>query len=110
MPTEEALEFALEVLGLDPTLKGQLGVMAEALKVHQERELKYDGLWKDGGHIDSAGHIRSKAVRVVRGTAEYDKELAMGVRDDALDLINYVCFWVRNVDEDRLDESEDLPE
>lgn len=107
MPTDDALEFALEVLGLDPALKGQLGVMAEALSIHQQREETHGALWEEHGHIDSAGHIRSKGSRVVRGTAEYDKELALGVRDDALDLINYACFWVRNVDEDRLGEAVD---
>jgi hypothetical protein len=89
-----------EVLGLmgledSQTNRRQLGVMNEALLIFQERERSRGGLWMQTGYPDSALHIKSKALRlnqaVAMGAAEGEEAI-----DEALDVINYAAFYVRN--------------
>ena len=85
---------------LPATEAEQLLVLQEAFEKFQERNKKYKDLWKKGGWRDSAHHIRSKSERIVHLLSEpsddSDAELFI---EDAIDLINYAAFFVRNVRE-----------
>jgi len=79
----------------DETLE-HVGVLFEAVALYEEREKKYKGLWKEGGVADSLRHITSKSARV-HAIGEGRTDL-----DDALDLINYTVFLIRNFRAGRL--------
>jgi hypothetical protein len=82
----------------------QLEVMVEAFLLYLEKNGKYANLWKEGGHMDSAHHVRHKGARVgmlatqpLAAPPNKPQEFI----EDALDLINYSCFFVRNVRDGR---------
>lgn len=79
----------------------QLGVMLRALEMFHRREEKYNGLWRKDGAIDSAFHAKHKATRVwsraLDMVAGADEDV-----EDAIDLINYAVFFIRNVGDGRL--------
>ena len=85
---------------LSKTDEEQLLVLQEAFEKFQERNKKYKDLWKKGGWLDSAHHIRSKSERIVNllstGATLEEAELHI---EDAVDLINYAAFFIRNVRE-----------
>lgn len=75
-------------------------VLNEALKLYEQREQKYHGLWKEVGASDNSTLAKHKIERVKMATNG-------GVTpedyiDDALDVINYAVFWIRNVRAGRL--------
>lgn len=72
----------------------QFAVLAEALELFMERDAHHRSLWKEYGATDTAHHCKSKAMRLNVEPAEH--------LDDAMDLINYAVFTVRNVREGRL--------
>lgn len=92
---------------LSGTDRAQLEILVEALNKFQERNAKYQDLWKEGGWGDSAHHVRHKAARVamcLRGSKNEDGHYSSGdpvhlvdLEEDAIDLINYSVFFVRNV-------------
>lgn len=86
----------------------QFMVMMEALKKFHERDEKHRGLWRYFGAIDSAHQARAKATRtynvaigLLKGQFEKGDVFGEVVNDDAIDMINYACFFVRNVEEGR---------
>jgi hypothetical protein len=92
---------------LDPSEREQLEVLVEALNKFRERNAKYRDLWKEGGWSDSAHHVRHKAARVsmcLRGSEHEDGHFSSGdpehlvlLEEEAIDLINYATFFIRNV-------------
>jgi hypothetical protein len=75
----------------------QAAVLMEAFDKFQERNAKRHDLWKVFGWKDSALHMRSKAARIalaLEGDLDVDPEELL---DDAIDIINYAVFYVRNV-------------
>jgi hypothetical protein len=79
------------------TDRAQGEVLIEALEIFLERNAKRADLWKQFGWQDSALHLRSKALRIALAL---EKDLDIDpedVLDDAIDIINYAVFFVRNV-------------
>src|SRR3989304_10094615 len=92
----EQLRYHLDLLGLDHETAEHVAVLLEAVALYEEREKKYRGLWKEYGVADSHHHIVSKTSRLrMAYTGQADI-------DDALDLINYTVFLVRNFRAGRL--------
>lgn len=83
---------------LSDTDRSQLQVLGEAFEKFQERNAKYKDLWKEGGVSDSVHHIHHKATRV-RVIGSTDPGAAI---DDAIDLLNYTVFFVRNTRDGRV--------
>lgn len=97
MPTDRAAE-AVKHLGLSakPTTVEQMDVFREALELFEQRNNSDDGysdLWKEYGWEDSLVHMRSKLRRV----EQRFRNLTSQDLDDALDLLNYTVFFIRNV-------------
>lgn len=99
--SKEKVEQALYDLGLvvNDDNAAQMQVMVEAMFIYQEREAVRGGLWKEAGAMDSAGHLRSKAMRVKHAIDHAMPEAAI---DDAHDAVNYSAFYIRNVRANRL--------
>lgn len=99
--TEEKVNDALDILGLEVTEENcaQMQVLVEAMFIYQEREAVRGGLWKEAGAQDSAGHLRSKGMRVKHAIDHAMPEAGL---DDAHDAVNYAAFYVRNVRAGRL--------
>jgi hypothetical protein len=87
---------------LEPTDAEQVGVLVEAFRKFQEKNAKYRDLWKQGGWMDSAHHIRHKGARVAMLlTSDASLTEAETMEEDAIDLINYCAFFIRNIREAR---------
>jgi hypothetical protein len=93
---DDTLGFILRELCLEDTEdnREQLGVMAEALGLYEEREKVRGALWKETGAEDCAHNLRHKSMRVAHAS---DEETMQAAIDDALDAVNYAGFFVRNV-------------
>src|ERR1044072_6965104 len=78
------------------TNQKQMETLLRAFKIFLERnELRKD-LWRRAGWRDSLHHIESKTLRI----ADLDEgESVAEYIDDALDLINYTAFFIRNVED-----------
>lgn len=100
--TVQQLEVMVEDLSLeeDITESEQLEVLAEAFSKFLERNGKYKDLWRQFGYQDSVHHVRSKAGRLNQLLSEQptSDELDLAI-DDAIDIINYAVFFIRNVRE-----------
>lgn len=103
MHLDEMAELAesLKILEDSPdgSAMAQLAVMSVALELFKERnDGKYHDLWKIYGASDSLHHMKSKYLRT-RQNFEDVMESDAGAMDidDALDLINYTCFYIRNM-------------
>lgn len=79
----------------------QFNVLAEAFNEFLKKNAKYKDLWKKGGWQDSAHHVRHKAARVAMVLDEQHDMAAGEVIEDAIDLINYAVFFIRNAREGR---------
>jgi len=79
---------------IDDNLVAQFLVLMEALELFRVRDPHHKSLWKEYGASDTAFHCKSKALRLNVAPPEH--------LDDALDLINYAAFTIRNVREGRL--------
>lgn len=82
--------------GFSETDKRQLSTLFAAFVKFQERNAKYRDLWKQGGIEDSANHARHKAHRLVLASMNRDQLDPEDFIDDAIDLINYAVFFIRN--------------
>lgn len=83
----------------DEDRNAHIGVLNEALKKFEEKDAKYQGLWKERGAVDSAHHVKHKAARVSIAINEgCDPEPFI---EDAVDLINYCVFFVLNARDGR---------
>jgi len=81
-------------MDVDSNMEGQFEVLMEAFALFMERDPHHKSLWKEYGASDTAFHCKSKALRLNVAPPEH--------LDDALDLINYAAFTIRNVREGRL--------
>lgn len=79
----------------------QMGVFMEAMEIFVERDALRGGLWREGGPEDSAHHLKSKAMRIMTGLAQYigtePQSPSEELDDEGLDAINYAAFAVRNL-------------
>jgi hypothetical protein len=73
-----------------------LEILLEAAEIFKERDEQYRGLWRRFGWLDSLFHIRHKAFRLFRKVEEGDTGWSPKDTDNALDLINYAVFAIRN--------------
>jgi hypothetical protein len=100
----EQLRKALRCLALGETVDNaiQLSVFAMAMQIYEVREVKRGGLWKEFGPEDKLMHLRDKLRRTERIWENYqsngDDPLLVDV-DDALDILNYAAFFIRQVKE-----------
>lgn len=79
----------------------QIAVALEALAVFEERNALYRDGWYHAGAIDNLRNARRKVSRQMNiATVVCEKDppaLADGNLDDAIDVINYTTFAVRNM-------------
>jgi len=88
-------ELALDI---DEGDREHLEMMLEAFLLYKQKNAKYKNLWKVGGWWDSAHHIRHKGLRIGGLLEGFKEDHNPSERiEDALDLINYCLFFVRNV-------------
>jgi len=93
MKTAPEAGAILTVLHLPDTRtnREQLTVLVECLKIFDERNSKYKDLWKEVGQDDNLHHMKHKVARVDMMFRSGETDV-----DDALDLINYAVFFIRN--------------
>jgi hypothetical protein len=76
-----------------------LSVLLSAFAVYVERNERHGSLWKKFGWMDSIVSVRGKAARCVQQW--YGPQTLEGGPgadlDDAVDLINFAVFLIRNV-------------
>jgi len=82
--------------GLTETNVQQMVVYLEAFELFVQRNSTYEDLWKDYGWMDTLTHLRSKSMRLVRKFWRESPSTDKILLDDAMDLINYAVFFVRN--------------
>jgi len=90
-------------LWLKPKDVDQVKFMLQAMAKFDERNARYNDLWQQGGVQDSAHHAKSKALRLMWAT-DPDTQGNMtdaDLVDDAIDLINYAVFFLRNLEAGR---------
>lgn len=102
MPTTEQYEQFLEMAGIKPTKESvdQLEVMTQALKVHAERTAHYQLGWKQYGGISNLLSMARKVDRLMMRHWGIGKkpEFHKWDLDDAIDLLNYTCFFMRSAE------------
>jgi hypothetical protein len=89
----------ISILGHEPSPSNieQMQVYLDAFDVFLERNSRYEDLWRDYGWMDNLTHVRSKALRLVRKFWRNNApEANDNMLDDAVDLINYTAFFIRN--------------
>lgn len=78
-------------------LRQQVGIFVDCLQLRQERGKRYGDTWKRRGYKGSLWMMDHKMLRLdeqwMRNTPEEPEATEM---DDALDLINYTCFFIQN--------------
>lgn len=110
---EEAVRHVKAVLdqqGIEPSLENiqQLLIFLEALKLYDERTRAYGQLWRQYGAMSNLLSMARKTDRTVKVwwtqeeevlDADTGKKLPLLHKDgldDALDLLNYTVFFIRN--------------
>jgi hypothetical protein len=84
-----------------------LYVLLQALRTYSIKDQTHKGLWRYFGAIDSAHQARAKATRTYNISIQLLRNpdsFRAGHKDpmdDAIDLINYAAFFIRNVSEGR---------
>lgn len=73
----------------------QYGVLLEAFAKYVERNAKYRDLWKKRGVKDSHRHMQHKLDRL-EVIMQCDSVITEDDLDDAIDIINYAVFFIRN--------------
>jgi hypothetical protein len=84
------------LLGIEPTESNgeQFGVFLEALRIHEERNRRYQDVWTESGWKGALFDIKKKAGRLWRQFM-VGKETEGADIDDAYDLINFAGFFIR---------------
>lgn len=81
-------------------------VLDEAAELFDERDAIHHGAWKADGAQGSLEHIRHKLTRLRQlnrgGDDRMNREQEDQFCEDALDLINYAVFAIRNVRDGRI--------
>lgn len=93
---------ALSALGLptDDSMMEQMRVLAETLRIYNDRRARYGDSWKLYGWLDSIFHMRNKFTRVEAEFWTNPPETIQQAEerlDNAIDLIVYTVFFIRNV-------------
>lgn len=97
--TEESIRLALDALDLDkddPALKAQMAVLATALVIYRDRNLRYQDNWKRTGLRGVLVRIRERDDRLWDRFWNLDPDTDRDP-DDILDLINFAAFLVRGL-------------
>lgn len=86
----------LVLLGLEPTQSNveQFAVFLAALQIHNERNARYQDVWKESGWKGALFDLRKKASRLFKQFGG-EKETEGANEDDAYDLINFTAFFLR---------------
>lgn len=89
---------ALASLGLSQTDDNvnQLLVFAEALDTYEHRTPKYGQNWKRYGWLSNLSDILRKSDRLWSMYWTGKMNPMEGGLDDAIDLLNYIAFFIRN--------------
>lgn len=80
----------------------QLRIFVEALGIYADRDAARGEAWREFGTEDKAHHIRSKAARISAGIGRVNigSIKITDLVDEALDIINYAAFFVRQAREE----------
>jgi hypothetical protein len=99
MRTDEDLRVGLASLGYpeDDAHVEQFRVLMEAFDVFMERNARYRDVWKGSGYRGSLFDLRKKITRMWSVFWQGHPDEKAKECDDALDVINYAAFFVRNV-------------
>jgi len=95
-PDQTVFEFQLPKMGQEEI--EHFRVLLQALHKFSERETSYAGAWKDLGAKNNLARAYTKALRLINTFWKRDDHPAapnMEQLDDAIDLINYAVFFVR---------------
>lgn len=87
----------------DDSMLEQIAVLVESLRIYKDRRDRYGDAWKMYGWTDSLFHVRNKMTRLDSEfwrTPPEDHEQALARLDNARDMINYLTFFIRNVEAD----------
>jgi hypothetical protein len=103
------LDAALEIAGTTMT-EDQLPhamILIEAIKIYLEKDPVRGSMWRDFGAEDKVRELieRSRRIEVALGHMDsslpgHDKHMCEVMIEDALDLINYSVFFIRQLRED----------
>lgn len=86
----------------------QMDIFGEAFDLYQERNAVHRDLWKQDGVEGAVEHIRHKLARLksTMMTTRADEltldQMKAQFTEDALDLINYTAFAIRNMRDGRI--------
>lgn len=109
MPTRQ------EEFGLYQSAVAQMQVYHDAVAIFEARNAVHNDLWKSDGADGSIEHMRHKMARIrkIRGDWDLidgpdDEDFVEAMITEALDLLNYTVFMIRNLRDGRLlDRKED---
>lgn len=98
---QRCTQYMLEILGMEYNVENtaQLEIMLEALTIYDERSRMYGDQWKGSGAEDNLGNALRKVKRQrhqLGGNLEVSA-LRKGGDDDAIDAVNYLVFFIRNL-------------
>lgn len=101
MPTEPQYKKFLETAGVQPTEENiqHLEVFMEALKVYDSRSAVYGMLWQQYGALSNLLNMARKTDRLMEEWWHKDGAppvMHKDALDDAVDLLNYTVFFMRN--------------
>lgn len=108
---EEAIgKHAMEMLegnGIQPTEENamQLIVFLQALRTYDSRTSAYGQVWKQYGALSNLLSVARKTDRIMSSWWHEEGEkpvLHKDNLDDAIDLLNYTAFFIRNAREGNL--------
>lgn len=94
----------LRAFGLQPSDSNveQMAVFLEAVAVHDDRARRYADHWVQNGAAECLLNARRKVLRQISvlnviSEETKQKQLEEGSDDDAIDGMNYLAFFVRNL-------------
>jgi hypothetical protein len=102
MTKRDGLIACLEAHDITPNdaMIDQLSIFMDAMDLYQARRQRYGDGWQRYGWLDSLFHMRNKMLRIEAEfwTTPPDNSHEATVRlDNAMDLLNYIAFFIRNV-------------
>lgn len=114
IPHEPTPENLMKDIGIDPARQAGLrrqaslsehrAVLERAMKIYEQREDKYQGIWREYGWRGSLMQARSCVERAWRTLWNAEPRHNETVKtDDLVDLINYVVFTIRNIEDGNRD-------
>lgn len=82
----------------DDDLRKYLEIIRGALEVHNDREKKRHGLWKEYTPHDQLKQVKIKVeriLRVIENNKLHPDEISADIIGEGLDIINYTVFAIR---------------